>query len=76
MIENLLNQLKNLTAQGGTLYVGEVISTFTNGTVKVKLLQGGSMIARGEMQVGQHVYVQDGAVISEAPDLPFAELEI
>lgn len=56
---------------------GEVLAHHLDGTSTVELPGGGTLRARGtDVAVGTPCYVQAGAILGEAPDLPFDDVEI
>lgn len=55
------------------LLVGTVIAVEP---VHVQLPDGAIIVARGDAQVGQRVFVRDGAIEGEAPTLPVEVIEI
>lgn len=71
---NLFKQLQSLFPEP-TLLVGEVIA-FDNGTATVELPDGGRVTARGDVNVGDHVFVRDGVIEGSAPALPVELIEV
>lgn len=57
------------------LQVGEVL-VVTGGTATVVLPGGGKLTVRGEATVGQKVYVRDGVIEAEAPNLTLVTIEV
>ncbi len=59
-------------------WVADVTMDHGDGTVTVTLLGGGQLRVRNPLESaeGARVYVQAGAIIGPAPDLPFGEIEI
>lgn len=57
------------------LLVGEVIAS-SGGTVIVEMPGGGRVEARGSASVGAKVFVRDGALEGNAPDLPVEVIEV
>lgn len=57
------------------LLVGDVIASDA-GTVIVELPDGGQIQALGSASVGTRVFVRDGAVEGNAPDLPIEIIEV
>lgn len=55
--------------------VGDV-SAVDGQVVTVTLPGGGHLIARGTATVGQRVFVRDGVIEGEAPDLPVVEISV
>ena len=43
---------------------------------RVQLPGGGELLARGDAQVGEKVFVRDGAIEGAAPSLPLFQIEI
>ncbi len=58
------------------LLLGTVATAHANGTVTVELLDGGLLRVIGNSAEGERVFVRDGQVIGNAPDLPSVEIEI
>ena len=57
------------------LHVGEVVAT--DGAIcSVQLPGGGRLSARGQAEVGQKVFVRDGAIEGLAPDLPIVHIDV
>jgi hypothetical protein len=46
------------------------------GTVTVRSLSGQPTTAIGTGTIGQHVYVENGRVIGDAPSLPYFEVDV
>jgi hypothetical protein len=57
------------------LLVGTVTAV-GDGVATVELPGGGLLRARGAGTVGQRVWVRDGAIEGEAPDLAYVEAEV
>lgn len=57
------------------LLVGTVVEAYTGGAT-VTLQGGGLLRVRGAATVGQRVFVRDGVIEGEAPDLPLFQIEI
>lgn len=58
------------------LLVGEVEAVNSNGTCSVAMPGGGSMRVIGTGTVGKKVFIKDGVIQGEAPDLTYYELEV
>ncbi len=56
--------------------IGTVAVVHSDGTVTLTLLDGGTLRVRGIAGVGQRIFVRDGKIEGEAPDLPEAHIEI
>ena len=65
---NLYQQLKELLAPG-RVQIGEVVA-YADGIATVDLPGAGQVRAKGQAQVGDKVFVQDGVIQGPAPDLP------
>lgn len=57
------------------LLVGDVVAS-DSGTVIVEMPDGGQIQALGSVSVGTRVFVRDGAVEGNAPDLPIEIIEV
>lgn len=57
------------------LQVADVAAVNGDGTVTVTLPGGGFLRVRGTASVGDRVFVKDGKIDGEAPDLPFVAIE-
>lgn len=60
---------------GQPLDAGEVVATHADG-VTVQLPTGALVRARGEAQIGEHVYLRAGAVEGPAPALTGIDQEV
>jgi|GEM_PF-1757347 len=56
--------------------LGTVVTEHTDNTLGIELLGGGVLRITGTAAVGTRVFVRDGRMISEAPELPTVEIEI
>lgn len=56
-------------------YAGDVISV-DDGQVVVQLPGGARISARGDVQVGDRVYVRDGLIEGPAPVLPIEAIDV
>ena len=76
-MKNLYQRLTDLLA-ADPMRVGTVASLHADGTVTVTLAEGGSLRVRAppEIQLAVRVFVQGGAVLGAAPELPFVEIEV
>lgn len=74
---NLFKRLQALLPEAPVL-TGEVAETYADGTVLITLPGGGSLRVRNPLghSVAATVYVQGGAVIGDAPALPYVLIEI
>lgn len=57
------------------LQVADVAAVNGDGTVTVTLPGGGVLRVRGTASVGDRVFVKDGKIDGEAPELPFVAIE-
>lgn len=57
------------------LQVGDVAADNGDGTVTVTLPGGGQLRVRGSAAVSTRVFIKDGKIDGEAPDLPFVAVE-
>lgn len=71
---NLYKQFMDLQSPK-PLMVGTVAFVI-NGVATVNLPGGGRLQARGPAQAGQRVFVRDGAIEGEAPNLIYTEGEV
>lgn len=71
---NNWKRLQNLIA-GPQLDAGEVLEVRADG-VTLQLRSGALITARGQAQVGDHVYVRGGVIEGPAPDLPGVDQEV
>ena len=55
--------------------IGQV-SAVDGEVATVTLAGGGVLTARGAATVGQSVFVHDGAIVGEAPDMPVVLVEV
>ena len=72
---NLWRQFQDLLPTSVTL-IGTVVATHADHTVSVQLLDGGLLRAAGIAAEGTRVFVRDGRIEGEAPELPQVEIEI
>ena len=72
---NIYRQLLDLLPQS-PLLVGFIAAVHADGTATITMPGGGQMRVRGAGTVGTQVFVKDGVIESEAPDLPFAVIEV
>ncbi|GAB2703961.1 hypothetical protein GCM10027195_03050 [Comamonas sediminis] len=57
------------------LQVGDVVES--DGSIcTVELPGGGRLRARGDMEVGEKVFVRDGVIEGQAPNLPLMSIQI
>ena len=71
---NLFRQFEKLLPQR-PLLIGTVTAVTTDGLL-VELLGGGQVRARGEAQVGERVFIRDGAVEGPAPAMPVYYVDV
>ena len=71
---NIYRQFMDLQSPK-TLEVGTV-AFVVNGVATVDLPGGGRLQARGDTQVGQRVFVRDGVIEGEAPNLTYTQGEV
>jgi len=74
MSRNLAYQLRALMPQR-PLVIGTVQRIVSN-IATVQLPDGTSLQARGSATIGMKVYVRDGAIEGEAPDLPLYAADV
>jgi hypothetical protein len=72
---NLWSNFQSLIPKA-PLLVGEVIGVNSNGTCSVTMPGGGNMRVIGASTVGKKVFIKDGVIQGEAPDLDYYELEV
>lgn len=72
---NIYRQLLDLLPQS-PLLVGTVAAVHGNGTTTITMPGGSQIRVRGVGVVATQVFVKDGVIESEAPDLPFAVIEV
>lgn len=71
---NLYRDFKDIFPDA-PLQAGQV-ATVASGVARVTLPGGGVVAARGAASVGQRVFVRDGLVEGEAPNLTFVTIDI
>lgn len=71
---NLYKQFMELQSPK-PLLVGTV-DFVVNGIATIELSGGGHLQARGPAQAGQRVFVRDGAIEGQAPNLTYTEGEV
>ncbi len=72
---NLWQQFKALLPES-PLVVGKVAVRNGDGSLTVTTLDGGQLRASGSASVGDRVFVRNGQVTGQAPDLPSIDIEI
>jgi len=72
---NLWRQFQDLLPTSATL-IGTVVATHIDQTVSVQLLDGGLLRVAGTAADGTRVFVRDGHIEGEAPELPHVDIEI
>jgi hypothetical protein len=73
-MHNVYEQFKQLLSEP-PLQIGTV-SEIATGVVTVQLPGGGTVKARGNANLGAHVFVRDGVLEAVAPNLPLEFIEI
>jgi hypothetical protein len=73
----MANPYKRLLAliPGQRIETGQVIATYGDGCL-IELPTGAQLKVRGTAEVGDFVFVRDGAIEGPAPDLDGLEIEI
>ena len=73
---NLWQLFKNVTEQGAKQLATVIDRTGSNYTVTMQ--GGGNTIVQSSAayEVGDKVFIRDGQIVSDAPDLPFVEIEV
>lgn len=71
---NLYKQFMDLQSPK-PLEVGTV-AFVVNGVATIDLPGGGRLQARGAAQAGQRVFVRDGVIEGEAPNLTYTQVEV
>ena len=71
---NIWKQFSALVARP-PLQVATVLSV-SGDVARVQLPGGGELLARGDAQVGEKVFVRDGVIEGAAPSLPLFQIEI
>lgn len=74
-MSNLFTRLRKVLEVDKPVVSGTVLFV-DGGVATVELPGGGRLAARGEATVGSRVYVRDGAIEGEAPNLPTGVIEI
>jgi hypothetical protein len=72
---NLWRQFQDLLPTSTTL-IGTVVTTHADHTVSVQLLDGGLLRVAGSAADGTRVFIRDGRIEGEAPELPQVDIEI
>jgi hypothetical protein len=72
---NLWRQFKALLPDS-PLVVGKVAVRNGDGSLTVTTLDGGQLRVSGSASVGDRVFVRDGQITGQAPDLPTIDIEI
>lgn len=76
MATNLWARFRRLLP-GNPLIIVTVVSVNTDGTSTVTTASGGAMRVLGTtVAAASKAYVKDGAIVSEAPNLPHYEIEV
>lgn len=74
MIYNPYKRLLGILPQR-PLLIGVVLS-IVDGTATVELPGGAQVKARGDASIGMTVFLKDGMIEGEAPDLPISVIEV
>ena len=74
MTTNLWKAFSDLVARP-PLQVATVLSV-SGCIARVQFPGGGELLARGDAQVGEKVFVRDGVIETQAPNLPLFQIEI
>ena len=74
MTTNLWKAFSDLVARP-PLQVATVLSV-SGGIARVQFPGGGELLARGEAQEEKKVFVRDGVIETQAPNLPLFQIEI
>ena len=72
---NIWQKFKALIPEGARV-VATIIANNGNGTSQIELRDGSVITVKGEVSVGEKVFIQDGEVKGAAPNLPQYELEV
>ncbi len=74
---NLFRRLQELLPDA-PLLSGQITGSLGDGRVRIELPGGGALDALNPagLAVGTWVYVKGGAIVGEAPDLPYVLIEI
>ena len=72
---NIWQQFKALIPEG-TRVVATITANNGNGTSQAELRDGSVITVKGEVSVGEKVFIQDGEVKGAAPDLAQYEVEV
>lgn len=73
-VDNLYQIFKSLLPQK-PLLVGTVVAVFATGC-SVELPDGSVISARGSANIGARVFVRDGLIEGEAPNLTYVEVTL
>ena len=73
---NLWQLFKNVTEQGAKQLATVIDRTGSNYTVTMQ--GGGNTVVQSSAayELQSKVFIRDGQIVSEAPDLPFVEIEV
>lgn len=73
---NLWQLFKNVTEQGAKQLATVIDRTGSNYTVTMQ--GGGNTIVQSNAayEIGSKVFIRDGQIVDQAPDLPFVEIEV
>lgn len=72
---NIYRQLLDLLPQS-PLLVGTVAANHADGTATLTMPGGGQMRVRGSGTVGTQVFVKDGVIETEAPEMTAGVIEV
>lgn len=73
---NLWQLFKNVTEQGAKQLATVIDRQGSNYTVTMQ--GGGNTVVQSSAayEIGGKVFIRDGQIVSEAPDLPYVEIEV
>lgn len=73
---NLWQLFKNVTEQGAKQLATVIDRQGSNYTVTMQ--GGGNTVVQSNMayEIGSKVFIRDGQIVDQAPDLPFVEIEV
>lgn len=72
---NAWDRFQDLLARSPT-YVAEVTVLHGDGTITVRLPGGDTVRVIGDGTIGNKVFIREGRVIGDAPDLPLVQVTI
>jgi hypothetical protein len=74
-VPNIWKQFADLLPNSPRL-IGTLVLDHGDGTATITLLDGGVLRVKGRATAGQRVFVRDGRIEGEAPDLSQIQIEI